>query len=237
MQRRKSGQWWSIGAACLAITCVTACGLIVGLKDRQLGEDGGMDAGSDGTSAGEASPDSSMRRPCTNPGDCDDMNPCTVDLCGGDNFCTSGWEKNGTSCADGVFCNGIDTCNNGVCVHPGNPCTVPSDCDEIMIVDGGGSIKGWCRCTDNNECTANDHWTDGGGGSCVGTNAKDTLCGGSTCGSSGCKRCCGGQCIDLTKNQRCGNCDHMGCSGAEFCGWANGNTPCGWLWCCCNGSC
>ncbi|MCZ7584069.1 MAG: hypothetical protein M5R36_12435 [Deltaproteobacteria bacterium] len=69
-----------------------------------------------------------------------------------------GWQAlSGTSCDDGIFCNGVDTCDEGFCVHagaacddgafcngyetcdedvdaclppPGNPCPVPPECRE-----------------------------------------------------------------------------------------------------------
>ena len=62
------------------------------------------------------------------------------------NSCT-GNDPNGSSCNDGLFCNGNDTCSNGLCVgHSGDPCPGAdgdSDCSE--------------RCNELlNNCTAHD---------------------------------------------------------------------------------
>ncbi len=68
---------------------------------------------------------------------CDDGNFCTADFCGLDNSChNSSDPKDGLPCPDSLFCNGIETCQQGACSAPpvlacndGNPCT-DDICDE-----------------------------------------------------------------------------------------------------------
>ncbi|MGB0714654.1 MAG: hypothetical protein ACPGXK_02180, partial [Phycisphaerae bacterium] len=69
---------------------------------------------------------------------CDDSNPCTADFCDLAGVCRNAPDpKNGISCADSLFCNGAEVCQDGVCqslVAPcddENPCTDDS-CDENM---------------------------------------------------------------------------------------------------------
>lgn len=97
--------------------------------------------------------------PCDGAGDgdancqetCDEAN----DVCGAD--------PNGSSCDDGVYCNGTETCAAGVCGgSTGDPCPGPNannDCSE--------------SCNETNEdCTAND--PDGSG--CAGGNCTGGVC-------------------------------------------------------------
>jgi hypothetical protein len=67
------------------------------------------------------------------PLNCNTNNPCTVDTCIPATGCHSDNEPNGTSCSDGVFCNGAETCSDGTCTHQpapdcndNNPCTIDS---------------------------------------------------------------------------------------------------------------
>jgi hypothetical protein len=60
--------------------------------------------------------------------------------------CTAN-DPNGSSCNDGVFCDGADTCNAGSCnVHAGDPCPGP---------DGDGNCSESCNEAADN-CTAHD---------------------------------------------------------------------------------
>ncbi len=138
---------------------------------------------------------------CASAADCDDTSPCTVDTCTAAGVCTYAPATNGTPCADVFFCNGLEACSAGVCVHSGNPCGLPEDCDEM---------RDWCSCSDGNECTVNDHYDETG--ACVGTvsGASCTTCGGAACG------CCDGRCERFDQDSQCGRCDR-GCSGVDYC--------------------
>ena len=85
---------------------------------------------------------------CTNDPDCDDTNDCTVDQCI-DNTCVYTDEPDDTPCPDGLFCNGDETCQTGVCTDQVDPCVDQPHCDENNDV---------CfECVDNAECDdAND---------------------------------------------------------------------------------
>lgn len=62
---------------------------------------------------------------------CDDGNADDADCCSSDCRLV---QLDGTACDDGIFCNGVDTCDAGVCaVHSGDPCVVVAcapRCDE-----------------------------------------------------------------------------------------------------------
>jgi len=118
------------------------------------------------------------------PLDCDDANPCTADSCDAILGCRNLPVANGTACDDGTVCNGVDTCQAGICsvgtapdCDDGNLCTADScdavqGCRNIAVPDGvvcgdgdvcnGGETcqSGLCLpgpplgCDDGNECTA-----------------------------------------------------------------------------------
>jgi hypothetical protein len=68
--------------------------------------------------------------PCPGP---DGDNDCSESCNEAGNNCL-GNDPDGSSCSDGLFCNGADTCNSGSCTaHAGDPCTGPdgdTDCSE-----------------------------------------------------------------------------------------------------------
>lgn len=68
--------------------------------------------------------------PCGDPTDteCD-----AADTCDGAGACQDNEQPDGTLCAsDGQFCNGVESCQGGSCVPPGDPCTGSGlTCDEI----------------------------------------------------------------------------------------------------------
>jgi len=107
------------GNACTDDTCDKTAGCAFAKKSSGTCEDGNPctenDTCVDGTcTAGTAKT-------------CDDKNPCTTDTCDPGTGCVNGF--NIDPCNDGVFCNGADTCKDGVCaVHAGNPCG--KVCDE-----------------------------------------------------------------------------------------------------------
>jgi hypothetical protein len=74
----------------------------------------------------------------------DDDNPCTEDECNPATG-TCGIPRSGTSCDDGLYCNGDDTCDAGECTeHDGNPCGA-QDCNEADDA---------CECTLDEHCPA-----------------------------------------------------------------------------------
>lgn len=59
----------------------------------------------------------------------DDGNVCTDDVCNDVGQCTH--VNNSSPCADGLFCNGTDTCSGGTCSrHKGNPCANGPECAD-----------------------------------------------------------------------------------------------------------
>ncbi len=77
---------------------------------------------------------------CTSDAGCNDDNPCTDDRCVS-GCCTH--TNNTALCDDGIFCNGRDTCSDGVCsVHAGNPCPPPATCNEANHRCEGGCVGG-----------------------------------------------------------------------------------------------
>ena len=116
--------------------------------------------------------------------DCDDNNTCTADSCV-DNVCVFTPLPDDTPCDDGLFCNGIDTCQAGECTEgtppcpdDGNACT--DDCDEATdtcyICNATGTSDPCCEdpvCSSEDVCliTVNEFYVDGTNGS----NANDGL--------------------------------------------------------------
>ena len=102
------------------------------------------------------------------PLDCNTNNPCTVGSCIPATGCHSDNEPNGTSCSDGVFCNGAEICSNGTCTHQpapdcndNNPCTIDScspvndACKNTPVdhpVAGCECPNGDRDCDNNNVC-------------------------------------------------------------------------------------
>ncbi len=68
----------------------------------------------DGTSCGDQSATA-----CDDPDSCDGLGACDPRL-----------QPDGTPCPDGIFCNGDETCDLGVCVDGDEPCRQPRLCDE-----------------------------------------------------------------------------------------------------------
>src|SRR4029077_15232383 len=60
----------------------------------------------------------------------DDGNPCTFDQCDGAGACLHP-HANFVPCDDGMFCNGPDECDQGICqIHFGDPC-VFQECSPV----------------------------------------------------------------------------------------------------------
>ena len=64
---------------------------------------------------------------CMNAGDCDDGNPCTDDAC---NMGMCEYTNNSAACDDGLFCNGLETCDPQLGCVADQPCQPGEQCDE-----------------------------------------------------------------------------------------------------------
>lgn len=79
-----------------------------------------------------------------------DGSACTSDLCDGNGACVH-QPGTGMACTDDVFCNGADTCLDGVCaIHAGNPCTNGNECSNTCLEAGSacGAFAG-ATCSDD----------------------------------------------------------------------------------------
>jgi concanavalin A-like lectin/glucanase superfamily protein/beta-propeller repeat-containing protein/slime mold repeat-containing protein len=101
-----------------------------------------------------------------NPGQCDDLNACTIDTC---DPATGACLHAAVNCDDGDACT-IDTCNpSSGCQHgpvncnDGNPCTN----DSCSSASGCGHVFNTAPCNDGDGCTQTDNCLNG---ACVGTN-------------------------------------------------------------------
>ncbi|GIW43524.1 MAG: hypothetical protein KatS3mg077_0806 [Candidatus Binatia bacterium] len=132
--------------------------------------------------AGEAcNPATGQCEPLPDPPDttpCDlDENVCTVDRCDGAGACIFvETAPMGTSCDDGLFCNGADTCDGGVeCQHSGNPCTGGGECNQTCneAADNCFDLAGTPCSEDGLVCTAD---ACDGAGSCTHTALPPQQC-------------------------------------------------------------
>lgn len=89
-------------------------------------------------------------------GNCAEACNETTDAC-------TGADPNGAMCDDGLFCNGSDACDGGLCVsHGGDPCAAGPTCadacneaaDDCVVPDG-------TACDDGSACTTGDACTSG----------------------------------------------------------------------------
>jgi hypothetical protein len=102
---------------------------------------------------------------CSLPSDCvdEDFSDCLYVLCsdpgGPMAACAALPVPDGSSCFDGFFCNGIDTCTGGMCVnHAGNPCPGADgdgDCMESCQELGAGAGDCMADDPDGSGCGAN----------------------------------------------------------------------------------
>ncbi|MFH1532223.1 MAG: hypothetical protein ABIK09_15970 [Pseudomonadota bacterium] len=98
----------------------------------------------------------------TDEGTCDDANPCTDDLCLGEEGCNHVPVEAG-ECLDGDPCTVADHCEEGVCVgdsvecDDGNPCT-----EDSCTTTGGCEFEAvFGPCDDGDPCTAGDLCVEG----------------------------------------------------------------------------
>ncbi|MFQ5591750.1 MAG: M4 family metallopeptidase [Phycisphaerae bacterium] len=126
---------------------------------------------------------------CSVDADCDDGAPCTNDACVAGS-CVNSPVAGGTPCPDGLFCNGEETCQGGVCTDQADPCVDQAHCDEVddvclECVDAAD-------CADGNPCTL-DACT---AGACASTNAPDGTACPDAAFCNGEETCQGGVCTD-----------------------------------------
>jgi hypothetical protein len=70
--------------------------------------------------------------------------------------CVSTPRTDGTSCDDGLYCNGADTCSGGSCsVHSGDPCSGGPECNDTCneAADNCYTSNGTACTDDGNVCT------------------------------------------------------------------------------------
>lgn len=120
-----------------------------------------------------------LARSLCQPANCDDENPCTIDACV-NNACTHTPQANGTSCDDNKWCNGRDICQNGECIHLGDPCARGSVCSNVCNEEKLSCISpAGTPCDDGNFCNGLDKCD--GSGFCV---SSGSPCPGCTCSNT-----------------------------------------------------
>jgi len=94
---------------------------------------------------------------CLSAADCDDVNPCTTDVCDAGGACVH--INNSDACNDGNACTQTDTCQSGVCtgsnpvVCPADQCHNPGTCDTSTGVCSAPTPKpNGTTCNDGNAC-------------------------------------------------------------------------------------
>lgn len=87
------------------------------------------------------------------PLNCDDGNVCTDDSCNAATGCVS--TNNTAPCDDELFCNGFDTCQDGVCsMHAGDPC--PGADGDIDCAESCDEASDDCTAPDPNGSGCDD---------------------------------------------------------------------------------
>lgn len=160
--------------------------------------------------------------PCPGPdgdGDCAESCDESSDTC-------SAADPNGATCADGVFCNGADSCNGGTCSqHAGDPCPGPdgdNNCAESC--DEGGHA---CSAPDPNGSSCDDGLFCNGGDTCSAGNCDQHV--GDPCpgadGDANCAESCDeGADVCTGSDPASSPCDDGdACTGGESC---NGSGMC-----------
>ncbi|MEM6786454.1 MAG: hypothetical protein AAF928_06965 [Myxococcota bacterium] len=195
-------------------------------------DDGQYCNGSDSCLSGNCSQHAGS--PCAGVGDGD--GDCS-EACNETNDSCTANDPNGSSCNDGAFCNGADTCLNGSCSqHTGNPCGSvgdgDSDCSEAC-----NETNDSCTANDPNGSSCNDNLYCNGTDSCL--NGSCSVHSGSPCGSVGdgdsdCSESCNESTNSCTANDPSGSPCNDGaycngtdtCNGSGVCANHSGN-PCG----------
>jgi len=93
--------------------------------------------------------------PCVDAIDCDDDNPCTVDVCAGEGVCSHADMSGCSLCASAGDCNDDDPCTRDACGPDGGcritelagclPCEVAADCKDTNVCTRDTCSEGVCR--------------------------------------------------------------------------------------------
>jgi hypothetical protein len=183
--------------------------------DGSTCDNGAYCDGTDTCSAGSCS--NHGGNPCAG----EDVGPSCNDSCDdGTDSCTAA-DLAGTSCSDGLYCNGADTCNgSGTCGHGGDPCSTNyADADCAGTCNEGsdncsGAEPNGSPCDDSVYCNGAD--TCNSSGSCA-THA------GSPCSTDYSDADCAGACSEANKNCLGPEPDGSNCDDALYC---NGSDRC-----------
>jgi hypothetical protein len=138
----------------------------------------------------------------TNPLNCNDSNPCTIDSCDPVLGCIHQAAPAGTTCSDGNPCNGMETCQGATCVVG-----TPLSCDDGIA----------CTTDTCDPVTGCQHTPIPNGGSCSDGNPCNGL-----------ETCQGGTCLPGSLAPDGTSCsDNNACNGAEICrgGVCQAGTP------------
>jgi hypothetical protein len=155
-------------------------------------------------------------------------------------------------CDDALFCNGVESCDGGICISSGDSCSANQTCDEENDVCIAPPCTGNGDCDDGDVCT--DDTCDGVTGECVFTNNtaacddEDNCTENDACADD----VCAGIPIDCAEGETCVNgicvqpcvasagCDNgLFCNGVETCdegACTPGAAPCGDDGAFCNGA-
>lgn len=202
-------------------------------------------------SCNEVANDCSMTDPngssCNDGAFCTVTDTCTAGVCGGtgnpcsafvgdadtdcsescnegaDN-CTSN-DPNGSSCNNATFCDGVDTCNGGVCsTHSGNPCSANIGDNDNDCSESCNEASDNCTANDAAGSTCNDGTFCNGADTCNGSNSCNQHAG-NPClafvgdGDNNCAEACSEVADACTANEPNGTACNDGtyCNGADTC--------------------
>lgn len=162
--------------------------------------------------------------PCEENEDCDDDNPCTEDWCDPMTG-TCVWFREGlnyTNCGDDIFCNGLDYCLDGDCIHEEACASLPTcgvcamdHCnEELEICECIVAAYEGTSCDDGFWCTGEDNVCDDTG-NCIYEYPcpifHENPCMQYACNEAG-ERCDEEPKVD---GEQCADDDH--CNGIEYC--------------------
>ena len=176
-----------------ALSCLILAALVGACGEEKppvFAEAGTMDAPEDVADVSRP-PDVEVRdaqgRVCTRSSQCDDGIPCTMDFCSAEGRCVS--TPDTMACDDGVYCNGLETCDvrrgcvrgTPVACNDNYTCTIDR-CDEEtkrcvhgprdFDRDGDPDIR--CRAAECGDAGVTDAGPDGGGGCWIGGDCDDS---------------------------------------------------------------
>ncbi|MDJ0762632.1 MAG: hypothetical protein QNJ97_06540 [Myxococcota bacterium] len=141
---------------------------------------------------------------CSNATQCDDANACTIDYCSATFHCYQVDATDGQSCGDGAFCNGVETCQSGVCTPGTAQCTgstgcMNESCDEDADECIQTPINAGDPCTDVLFCIGDVQKVCTETGLCLDPGTGTPPCTGST----------GNPCTEYQCNEATNNCDEI----------------------------